>query len=342
MRLELADILFAVVLLLGFALLVLWGGRRPAVWTERGSETNLNRLRGVFALEIIIGHVIRYEATLLYPMGKFMIISVAFFFFVSALGMVRSFHGKEDYLTHFLAPRAGYLLCLAVLVYLINAAADFLLPWELGYLDRNGNVVSKFLSETNWYIWWQILFYLLFYMAYRYLKKGRIAAVAAATLVLTTAAFLNGWREGFYASEMGFAAGLLYGEYCEKCHAFLHSGRGKCLTVILAGAGLSSLLLGTDSLLGMVYLRNIMCLGGIAVLLFITDSFCFDNRAIRFLGRYSVELYLLQFVFLRITEAVGWDYKIRIPAVLLGTAAASLALHPVFVLLRKKIRQAAP
>lgn len=40
----------------------------------------LNSMRGIFAIEIVIGHVIRYENTILYPLGKFMIISVAFSF----------------------------------------------------------------------------------------------------------------------------------------------------------------------------------------------------------------------------------------------------------------------
>lgn len=55
----------------------------------------MNALRGIFAIEIVIGHVVRYENTWLYPFGKFMIISVAFFFFVSAFGMVSPIRNRE-------------------------------------------------------------------------------------------------------------------------------------------------------------------------------------------------------------------------------------------------------
>lgn len=58
--------------------------------------TYLNRLRGIFAIEIVIGHVVRDEQTILYPLGKFMICSVAFFFFVSAFGMAVSYENSTE------------------------------------------------------------------------------------------------------------------------------------------------------------------------------------------------------------------------------------------------------
>jgi len=59
----------------------------------------LNSLRGLFALEIIIGHVVRDESGIISMLGRFMICSVAFFFFLSASGMVLSYKSKNDYLS---------------------------------------------------------------------------------------------------------------------------------------------------------------------------------------------------------------------------------------------------
>ncbi len=74
----------------------------------------LNALRGFFAAEIVIGHVVRYEKCLLYPLGKMMIISVACFFFVSAYGRARSYARKEGYIKTFPRQKILYLVLLAV------------------------------------------------------------------------------------------------------------------------------------------------------------------------------------------------------------------------------------
>lgn len=73
--------LFSVMIYVFFAMLLLWGSRPAKVEREEDYFSNFNSLRGLFAIEIVIGHVIRYESGLLYPLGKFMIISVAYFFF---------------------------------------------------------------------------------------------------------------------------------------------------------------------------------------------------------------------------------------------------------------------
>ena len=38
-----------------------------------------NSLRGLFAIEIVIGHVIRYDRTWLFPLGKFMLVYAVHF-----------------------------------------------------------------------------------------------------------------------------------------------------------------------------------------------------------------------------------------------------------------------
>ncbi len=53
----------------------------------------LNALRGWFAVQIILGHAV-YQDSALYPLCQFSIISVAYFFFVSAFGMVLSYQRK--------------------------------------------------------------------------------------------------------------------------------------------------------------------------------------------------------------------------------------------------------
>lgn len=85
------DRMFDLCVYLLLAALLLFGIKKNRDMTADAFLQKLNALRGIFAVEIVVGHTIRFEVTWLYPLGKFMIISVAFFFFVSAFGMAYSF-----------------------------------------------------------------------------------------------------------------------------------------------------------------------------------------------------------------------------------------------------------
>lgn len=74
------SIIYALFVWALFFIITFYGIRKSAVKDSGDYLVRLNSMRGIFAMDVAIGHVIRYENTLLYPLGKFMI-SVAFFFF---------------------------------------------------------------------------------------------------------------------------------------------------------------------------------------------------------------------------------------------------------------------
>lgn len=292
--------------------------------------TKLNTLRGIFALEIVVGHVIRFDSTFLYPLGKFMIISVAFFFFVSAFGMACSFERKPNYLDGFLIAKPLYLVCLIVFMYLFNSLVDLLCPMNLGYLDFSQySFFRVFFEETNWYMMEQSLFYVLFYFVYKYVPRYRVAVIAVFAFVFMTTVYLCGSSEGWYASSMAFPMGLLFGECFTKIQGNLKKPYMWAVTVVCAILGLSSLVAG-ENLLGMVYLRNIMCIAGVLIVFYVATYLHVGNAVTRWLGKYSTEIYLFQFVYLKIADQVEWDYKIRIIFVVAATLVTARVMHPIF------------
>lgn len=313
-----------------FAFLLLYGIRLAPNSSEPIYFHNFNSLRGIFALEIVVGHVIRYESTLLYPMGKFMIISVAFFFFMSGWGLRRSFHTKDHYLDHFLVPKCGYLLALSLIAYLVR----ILVLLCAGQFDPSKNIIRDYLTHTNWYIWELLFFYLLFFLTYRYLRKYRVLMIALITFVGITASFFIGMPQGYYSSALAFPAGLFFYESFPSVTGFLQKLPGKILVCLMSLLGLSSLLLGADSLLGMVYLRNLMCLSALCILFYILTYFRMDNPFLKKLGKYSTEIYLYQFIFLELLSAQS-DWRIRLPLVCAFTLLTAVILHPVHTLLKK-------
>lgn len=322
--------LFSVMIYVFFAMLLLWGSRPAKVEREEDYFSNFNSLRGLFAIEIVIGHVIRYESGLLYPLGKFMIISVAYFFFVSAYGLTRSFHLKEKYLEHFLFRKCVYLLAIAGVAFVFRT----LLLLCAGRYESSTNIFRQFLNWTNWYIWELLIFYVLFYVVYRNLSKYRITVIALVTVLMITVLFFTGAKEMWFASALAFPAGLVFYEHFGEVTGFLGTFRGKWVVLLLTAAGLAALFLGEDSYLGMVWLRNAMCLAGICILFYFLSCVSTGNRFLRKLGKYSAELYLYQFIYLNLVNG-QWDFRIRILVVCALTGLTAVIMHPV----NDKIRQ---
>lgn len=315
-----------------FVFLIVLGLKREMGRTSGDYIRKFNNLRGIFALEIMIGHMVRYEKSLLYPLGKFMIISVAFFFFVSAMGLLHSWHKKTDYLRHFIFRRGGWLLAIAVVAFLYR------IVWYL----ISGRPVQKkifflFLQTTNWYIWELLFFYILFYLVYKYMRRYQILVIFFVTLIMATTVYKAGMIQGYYSSAMAFPFGLMFYEYFERITQYLKSRIGMISVAGLTVLGLSSLLLGENSIWGMVYLRNVMCLSAICILFYFLGIYTVRNVAVDWLGKYSLEIYLYQFIFFELAGNI-LDFRIRIPLVCALTVLSALVLHPVNCWMKERIQ----
>ena len=164
------------------------------------------------------------------------------------------------------------------------------------------HIIRGFFTSTNWYIWELLFFYLLFFLIYRYIPKYRVSIIGVLTLLFATGGFAIGLPQHYYCSAMAFPAGLLFYEHFNTVARFLKTAWGKLTTIIMTIAGLYSLFLGEDSLLGMVYLRNLICLAFLLLLTYFISYFEVSNKILTYLGKYSTEIYLYQFVFLLLTE----------------------------------------
>lgn len=332
------DNLCYLAILIAFLLFILIGVKKtPAGAADQGEVLKrMNALRGVFAVEVTIGHVFRDQMTILYPLGKFMIISVAFFFFLSGFGLVYSFHCKKDYLKpSFLIGKPVYLLTIAVLFYALYIVIDLICPKDLGYVSSN--LLYSFWKHSNWYLFELILFYLLFYLAYRFLPaRFRILAITAVTLAGIIGFYFLGGEEMimWYASSMGFPLGLFFGECYDRVHDFLTGKIGITLTILTASFGLSSLFLSSN-LMTVVFMRNAICLSGIVLLYLVVLRFEFGNKLMGLVTKYSLEIYLLQFPFQVIARAYGWDLKFAYVFTIVCDVVTAIAIHPAVVGIKK-------
>lgn len=320
------------VVIAAFMLILFPGTEKVKTQGKQELLGRYNMLRGIFALEIIVGHVIRFERTPLYLLGKVMIISVAFFLFVSGWGITISYHTKKNYLDGFLGKKCGYLFILAVITYAFRWVVTYFIL-HINMIDKN--LLYDFIQKTNWYIWELILFYAIFWVIYKYIKRGRVLTIMGITSALIVFFFKQNMLQGYYSSGLAFPLGILFGEYYENMAKWLNSRKGVVVTVLLSLLGICSLLLDENSLLGMVFLRNVMCIAAMLILFYILSYVRFSNRALKWCGEISTELYLFQFVWLNVYGALLEDWKIKLGLVVISTLGTAIVMHWVLKPVKK-------
>lgn len=169
--------IFDIIIYVLFATLCIYGIKKNTTSDKKQSLDKLNSLRGIFAIEIVIGHAVRHANSYLMPFGKFMMIAVGYFFFISAFGMVTSLQTKDSYLNGFCRRKIGYLFLSTIIAFIINFTLDMLFPANAGYLCNIHTLPFTYFTKTNWYMFELILFYGIFFIAYKYIKHGGVLRV---------------------------------------------------------------------------------------------------------------------------------------------------------------------
>lgn len=95
--------------------ILVWGGKtdRLNISEKTGYLSRLNSLRGLFALDILIGHVAGHNMYPLMPFEKFSIVSVAGFFFLSGAGLADSYYKKKIPFRHSIKNNCTYSINIA-------------------------------------------------------------------------------------------------------------------------------------------------------------------------------------------------------------------------------------
>ena len=368
--------------------LLLWGTRRvpKGEWNgEYTSRDQTDALRGAAALGVMLHHMAQKTCAPWNP-STFIVhgldffvdigyIFVAVFFFLSGLGLYKSLRTKPDYLKRFFRRR---VLPLAVAFYLsewICLAVHLLMGERMKTADILWNLTGLRLANPNaWFMVTLPLFYLFFWLAFRFSRRegGAILKVFALTLAYTVGcAFVdhqNTWwirGEWWYNSMILFPLGLLYARHEEKLTAAFKKRHTVwlCFSLALAAAAwlFSQWAVGAwgyygenwDRLkvlhrLGSAFSQWLVCAAVVwALMLFLMKCHA-GNAALRGLGKISLELYLVHGTF---AEMFGFDflghakslpYIRSVPLYIAAVFLCSLAAAALFRLLREGVMKLFP
>ncbi len=299
---------------------------------------SLNSLRGLFALEIVLGHCVRYEQCILTPLGNFMLLGVGFFFFISGYGLTRSFHIKPGYMDTFIRHRIGKLFLIAIGAVTVNTVIAYLSPIETDFRSIPSSALSfvrAIYLRNNWYIWELMILYFVFYLVFKYLKKNHIAAVCILIVAICAMLYTGGYTRCWFASIFCFPAGILFYENIDRLTEFIRSLKGIITTVSVLFVGLILSLIDYPLITGlpfetteMIYSlgNNIMCIGFMLLLITGLTYFKPGNIILSFFNSIATELFLFQFVFLAMAESLELNYYLKIIFVLTADIILSLII----------------
>lgn len=298
----------------------------------------MNYLRGLFAVLIVIGHcsmMFEKEILPLLIIHKFNMVAVGFFFIVSGWSLSYNCNNRKNYLKGFLVKKCVKLFLFALVSTTVSAILSSLVlsvPIDL----KPGTLLS-----FNWYIYEMLIFYAIFFIAYKikWKKQFRLIFIWAFSLIFSLVSLClvkhNLWITAvWYFSSLCFAWGITI----QECYDFFKKVLNKrvltsIVLLIIAGISCLSLKMPRDSFIGGVIMHNTLAIGIMSVVAIWAHYI--DYTKIPILDKLtdlSTEIYLYQFVALNIVFELfarkGLSVNmLYVLFVLIGTILLAIVMH---------------
>lgn len=298
-------------------------------WHEDALSLDVSKgILGFFAILIILHHLVQAlgaeKAGSLGFLENLGVCFVGAFFFFSGYGLYSSFKSKAGYLNGFIKKRMPSILipfyvCILVFVLTGLAAGETYSGKDLaGYLT--GFIL---LNTQMWYVVEIAIFYIIFYLVFRFIKNENAALTVfgVITVVFIGISLLLGhgrfWFQGewWYNSSLLLFVGVIISRYKEKITTFVKKAYWVVLPICIIATGIfykaSIYMIRTYSYWSETsdnggYADKLRCLSCqlpmiiffVLSLLLISMKIQFKNPILNFLGKISLELYLIHNLFI--------------------------------------------
>lgn len=320
------------------------------------SLENSKALLGFCAVLIVFHHIAQTvgaaNASAFSILEHFGVGLVGMFFFFSGYGLMKSRRTKKDYLKGFFKKRMpGILIPFYVCIFLFILAA-LLTKTKMSVPELIGYFTGFILINTHmWYIVEIALFYTVFYLVFRFIKNERKAlfVMGGFLLLFTIGSMLlcHGiyWFQGewWYNTSFVFLVGMIFASKEETIFkAFKKHYKG-----FVALFGILFIVLnrvtnymlrfhgywtetmtdkGYDDKLMTLVPQLFMTIAFVILVVLILMKCKFDNPVLRFLGKISLELYLIHNLLLMYCRSIAGT-GMYVLAVVVGSILLATLLH---------------
>ncbi len=290
------------------------------------------------------------------------VIIVGFFFFASGYGLITSLYQKENYLKGFIKKRVFTVLVPFFICNYAYMVTMLLMGRKYAMSDLLYAFIGvKLLNSQMWFAVEIMFLYFLFYFIFRFIKREKMAytimgvcivAMMAGSLLLghdlTTDEIANWFRgEWWYNTTFVFFMGLLAARFKEKLLPWIKKRYYLCLSMLLVLSSffgfMSKRLLEEkgywiENMFYKGYAEKIetlafqlpMVVCSVAVILLLMMKITFYNKVLDFLGRLSLEVILINNVFIIVLLKLAVvNEALYIIAVFVATILAAMAIYKI-------------
>lgn len=278
-------------LIIAWLILIFWGCKKEKKLYI--SNTNTLALRGICALEIMIGHIgLATNSIVLFPNRKAGILFVGIFFALSGYGLAYSYKEKRDYLKGFLWSKVKKILLPAFLIWIGYTIVDILF-----YKAPMLNILNlwNFATETNWYVWEVLIFYLLFWGVYKLFdnKKADII-IGCVSVLFVLLCFIFNVDNPWYGSTICFWGGIVFYRHEKKIREFLIDKWWMFLLgLVICGILILVFFIDSKGFVGLVCARNIAAITFSLLCFLILYRYHMGNKVSNYMGKISYDIFLI-------------------------------------------------
>lgn len=302
-----------------WVLLILFGMSQ----NNSGNALNIdsaNALRGICALEIMLGHIgLATNNIFLFPNRKAGILFVGIFFLLSGYGLSYSLDNKENYLNSFSKRIARILIIFTPLLVCFCVIKVCINP-EKNIVDI---IINQMFNSSYWYVWELLGLYLLFYVIAKYKKEKLNLIMLISTMIFVVIAFLLGLNDTWFGSTLAFPLGMYYYSYLSKKEREKSKVPTWLLFIIFSlvlAASILCFFVSPDSFIGNCVARNIATVMFCLLVLIILSKIKLGNPVISFVSKISFEIYLIHSIIEEVLLQLGVnnDYIFLITTIILS------------------------
>ena len=266
-------------------------------------------LRGLLAITVIFHHLaLRTTGGILFhQFTRVGFLAVAMFFFFSGYGLQKSYIASREYRKHFLLHRIPpvlfpYVIVTALFWIMYAIGGRFLSVQEIILAIINGSPIVSF----SWYIINILIFYIVFWflmILFGSNYNGMIVGACVWYVLYAVFCIKIGYASWWYNASQLLIVGMFWATYEGKIEYFVK--KHYRVLAPLVWVTFLALFLFRDSLANYIGIKELslilimMCaVFFVLTVLFFTMKFEIGNPVLAFLGKNSLEIYLVQGLFI--------------------------------------------
>lgn len=302
-------------------------------------------LRGLFAIVVVLHHISKSIDTqwMMWPFRRVGYLAVAVFFFLSGYGLQKSYLNSENYKNKFLRKRLPKILIPYALTTVLYWIAYTLSGEAYSVKDIfTGILKGQPIVGFSWYILGICYFYVAYGLIMHLCKQKYSSMILCAGLwfvVYAIACRAFGYGSWWYNTAYLLVIGMFWAVYEEKLIRWVTSHYWGITAVSICAFILSfSLQYFLTNKLVLLGLQMISSGFFVALVILFTLKNRLESRAFSFLGKISLEIYLLQklvMAMLRSSIVYMENDSLWAVMVILGCIVSGMIMHKALELLSR-------